>query len=93
MALSIASNAVSLGMSFLGGIFVPQEIMGENILIAARFIPTYWYTKVNDALYSLTIFDWEHMKDIYIALGIQLGFALAIFAIGLLVRKNRQLAD
>lgn len=93
VALSIASNAVSLGMSFLGGIFVPQEIMGENILVAARFIPTYWYTKVNDALYSLTIFDWEHMKDIYIALGIQLGFALAIFAIGLLVRKNRQLAD
>lgn len=92
-ALNVVPNAVGLGLCFLGGIFVPQDIMGENILVVARFVPTYWYTKVNDTLSTLLNFDWEHMKDIYLGMGIQLGFAAAIFTIGLVVRKNRQLAD
>lgn len=36
-------NIISLGFSFLGGIFVPLEILGDEVKVVSRFLPTYWY--------------------------------------------------
>lgn len=38
------SNVVALGSSFLGGIFVPEELLGENVLRIGKMLPAYWYT-------------------------------------------------
>ncbi|MCR5624080.1 MAG: ABC transporter permease [Lachnospiraceae bacterium] len=39
----IIVNIVSLGFSFLGGIFVPLEVLGDGVKSVGRFLPTYWY--------------------------------------------------
>lgn len=41
-------NTVSLGSSFLCGVFVQQELLGETVPSIARFLPAYWYVKAVD---------------------------------------------
>lgn len=41
--LQASSNVISLGMSFLGGIFIPLSLLGSGLVRIARFLPTYWY--------------------------------------------------
>ncbi len=88
-ALNAASNIVGLGMSFFCGVFVEQYMLPDVVLKIARFLPAYWYTKANDMLSGLynEAFDinlyWE-------AIGIQLLFATAIFAITLAAIKVRK---
>ena len=41
--ISIAANIIGLGFSFLGGVFVPLEIMSESIIKIGHFLPSYWY--------------------------------------------------
>lgn len=40
-AMSAAANVFALGTSFLSGVFVPQELLGSNVLTIASFTPTY----------------------------------------------------
>lgn len=42
-SLTMMSNILGLGMSFLGGIFVPLEFMSDKVVKAAHILPTYWY--------------------------------------------------
>ncbi len=43
-------NVISLGMSFLCGVFIPLEYMSGSVRKAAMFLPVYWYEKANDLL-------------------------------------------
>lgn len=87
--LNMIANIVGLGMSFLSGIFVEQSLLSPAVLRFARFLPAYWYTRVNDMLGGLsaepfdTAFYWK-------ALGIQFLFAIALFAATLAVSKLRK---
>lgn len=36
-------NIITIAFSFLGGIFVPLELLGEDVRNVGRFLPTYWY--------------------------------------------------
>lgn len=88
VGVNILSNIISLGMCFLCGIFVPQEVLSDNVLSAARFLPAYWYIRVNNMLSGVSgeIFSSSLcMKFI----GIEVLFALAIFAAALTVTKIR----
>ncbi|OYP42206.1 hypothetical protein CG709_04700, partial [Lachnotalea glycerini] len=38
--LNMISNVLGIGMSFLGGIFVPREVLGENVAKGAKRKPT-----------------------------------------------------
>ncbi|MFV0528532.1 MAG: ABC transporter permease [Lachnospiraceae bacterium] len=86
-AIAGIANVLSLFMSFLGGIFVPLDMLGDTIKVAARFIPTYWYTTVNNLLFSGRTFTGADEQLLYTGIGIQLGFACAFLAIGLLINK------
>ena len=76
-----AINVIALGMSFLGGVFVPQEIMGTQVLKVAKFLPSYWFIKANDAIGQIVEFNANSLllRPIYSSILIQLGFALVIF--------------
>lgn len=91
-AINMVANIVGLGMAFIGGVFVPQNMLSEQVLSVARFIPTYWYIRVNNMLagFSVEAFD----SEIYwTSIGIQLLFAAAAFALVLVItRLNRQKA-
>lgn len=90
-AQSGVSNILSLGMCFLTGVFVPQEFLGENVLSIAKFIPTYWYIKANKAASNLTNFNFDNMGPIISYMLIELGFAVAITSVALVMSKRKQL--
>lgn len=46
--INAASTVLSLGTSFISGVLVPQELLGENVLKIAKFFPTYYFIKIND---------------------------------------------
>lgn len=83
------SNVVGLGLSFISGVFVPMEFLGETTLQIARFTPAYWYTTANIAIGNLSNFDFSQTSSIYGNMLIQLGFAIAIIGIALVVNKKK----
>ena len=87
--VNIVSNILGLGMSFLGGVFVPQNMLSDKVLAFARFLPTYWYIRANNMLagFSTEVFD---MHLYWNAIGIQLLFALAAFTLTLAAAKLRR---
>lgn len=87
-----AINVITQGMSFLGGVFVPQSIMSESVLSVARFLPSYWYVRANDAIWTLSKFTAESLRPVYGGILVQLGFAVAIFSVTLLLSKERRLS-
>jgi len=85
-----AANIVALGSSFIGGVFVPQELLGETVLKIASFTPTYWYVRANGAIAALTDFNLETLAGFFSALAVQLGFAAAFVVIALVAEKSRR---
>lgn len=85
---SAVSNVVSLGLSFLSGVFVEQELLGENILRFARFEPVYWYVKAADGIRNLSDYSFKSIAGVLNAILIQLGFAVVIFLVTLALSKQ-----
>jgi ABC-2 type transport system permease protein len=90
---SAIANILSLGLCFLSGVFVPQEFLSSKVIVFASFNPTYWYVKANNAIGSVANFSFENISTIFIYMLIQLGFAVAIFSIALVVSKQRRIAN
>lgn len=84
------ANVVSLGFSFLGGIFVPLELLGDTMKNIARFTPTYWYIQANDDIIGIEKFSDINIGEFAKNCGIQLLFAAAFFCIGLAVLKHKR---
>lgn len=84
--LNMISNICGLGMSFLCGVFVPREVLGENVLAFAKFLPVYWYVNAVDAIQEVGNMT-SVRKDLVIAILIEVLFAVAIFAVALVVSR------
>lgn len=89
-AIVAVSNVLTLGLSFISGVFVPQEILGSFVLRIASFTPTYWYVKANNNIAVLAQFDFSHLEPIFLAMLIQIGFSLAFFAVALAIAKKKR---
>lgn len=88
-SLNMASNVLGLGLSFLGGIFVPLEFMSDKVVAFSKFLPTYWYVQANELTEKYTGTSAEMTKFLsYI--GIELIFALAIFTAALVASKVKR---
>lgn len=86
--VNIISNIVGLGMSFLCGGFVPQQMLSDSVLTVARFLPAYWYIRTNDMLAGISgeIFS----SSSYLTyIGIQFLFAVFLFISFILVNRIR----
>lgn len=83
------ANVLCLAMAFLGGSFVPQEIMSAQLLKIVTFTPNYWYVKSNDLLFGLQNFDWENIKPIFFNMGVMVLFGLAFVSIALVLTKQQ----
>ena len=84
-SISMVSNVLSLGMSFLTGVFVPLEFLGDGIIRLAHFLPSYWYILGVRLIDSGT--NGGDLGRLWQYMGIQLMFALAILAVGLAYSK------
>ena len=89
-ALTALVNIISLGFCFMGGVFVPQEVMSEKVLAFCKFVPSFWYVKVNDMLGGAIGITHQMRTDVWMGILVQVGFAAAIFALTLvLIKKTR----
>lgn len=84
------ANVVSLGFSFLGGVFVPLELLGDTMKNIARFTPSYWYIQANNAIIGVEKFSDIDMGEFAKDCGVQLLFALAFFCVGLAVLRHKR---
>ena len=72
-------------MSFLTGIFVPLEFLGDGIIKLAHLLPSYWYILGVRLIDNYT--EGADLGLLWQYIGIQLLFAVAIIAIGLAYSK------
>ncbi len=89
-ALDMVSNTIGLGMSFLGGIFVPLEFMSSSVLKFSKFLPTYWYVLTNQTIETFNSSK-EQYNIIIRNLGIEVLFALIIFIVAIGLQRFRVL--
>ena len=89
-AISALSTGLSLGLSFLSGMFVPQKLLGAPVLKVASFTPTYWFVKANDTIGTIGSCTWTELSRLAGYMGIQLGFAAAIISIALVISKRKR---
>ncbi|MDR5659263.1 ABC transporter permease [Serpentinicella sp. ANB-PHB4] len=85
-------NCLSLGLSFLGGSFVPQAFLSDQLRIIGIFNPISWYVRVNDAIGNLTSITQSSLQPIIYGILVQLAFAVALLAIALVVIKQKRLS-
>lgn len=86
--IAAMTNVISLGMSFLSGIFVPMEVLSEGIRKVAKILPAYWYSKCCSCISLNTNFGTAEIKQLGTYMGIELLFAVAIFIIALVAIKK-----
>jgi len=90
VTLQAIVQVIALGFSFIAGVFVPQEFLGEGVLAAARFTPTYWYVRSNDMLNTASAANPVDMGILLQGIGIQVAFAVALFAVALALGREKR---
>ena len=83
-------NVLSIGLCFLGGVFVPYEFFGDAVLKVAKFVPTYWYAVTNTKIGAMTEMTSSLAHDVFWQVGLVLGYALVIFAVTIVIIANRR---
>lgn len=89
-AISAASNVLSLGPSFISGVFVPQELLGQNVLSIAKFTPTYWYVTANNMIDAMKETNSETIMQIFSNTAVVFGFGVAFLIISFVLGRRRQ---
>ena len=88
--VSAVVNVLSLGMSFLCGVFVDLDILNKGVRTAAQFLPVYWYETVNGLLANNASFSHSQQISLFTGYGLQLLFAAVFIGVGLVISRNRQ---
>ena len=89
-ALTGIANIISLGMCFLGGVFVPLEFMGSHVKAVSHFLPIYWYEKANDHLANFAHMTVSIREQFFKAVIIQLVFVGAFICLTLVIEKYKR---
>ncbi|NLY77700.1 MAG: ABC transporter permease [Tissierellia bacterium] len=84
-AITALSTVLSLGTSFISGVMVPQELLGDKVLAIAKFFPMYYFVKINDSMI-------KSLLEVRYELFMQLLFAVVFLLIGLIFSKRAQKA-
>lgn len=83
------SNVITLGLCFLGGVFVPIEMLNGGTKKVSVFLPTYWYSKINGILGDFAQLDPELLRTVWQGLFIQILFSAACFGVTMAVVRAR----
>lgn len=85
-------NCVALGSCFLGGAFVPQEMLSDAVVKISMINPVYWYIHANDMISSMSKFNFTTLRPVIFEFMILLAFALTFLSIGLVTIKQKSLS-
>lgn len=88
-ALGGAVQIIGLGSAFLTGVFVNQEVLGDAVLAIGRFLPQYWYVRSNNMLSNAATLSQGQTHMFWQSIAIQLAFAVALFIITFVVKKQK----
>lgn len=77
------ANFISIGMAFLSGIFIPEEVLGETVQNIARFLPLYHFTQI----YAEPGITWS---ESLIHVMILILFIIAMLIIGIIFENKRK---
>lgn len=88
-----AANIITLTLCFLGGIFVPLSMLGENVKKIAHFLPSYWYSDTVGKIVGLTEYQGAGIRQVWMGLLIQWGFTAAILSVALVLNRYRSRAE
>lgn len=84
------SNVVSLGSSFLGGVFVPVEFLGPGVSAIGKALPAYWYTAGIRAVTEATDLGTRVPPGYLNSMGILALMMCVLLAAGMLVQRMRR---
>lgn len=87
-AQQAVANVLSLGLCFISGVFVPQELLGKTVMSLASFTPTYWYVKN-----ILNLRSASGLLPVTYGILIQLGFAVVFLILSLVVAKQKSVSN
>lgn len=82
-------NVISLGMSFICGVFVSMDILGKGVKTLARFLPVYWYEVGNNLLARNHSLSTSQITELWQCYGIQLLFAFSFLAVAMVIRRKK----
>lgn len=85
--VSMFANIIGLGGSFLTGIFVDRSLLGPGVLAIGKFFPCYWYVNVENELLN---FKNHNSQTILYGYGMQILFAVVLFALGIVLSKSKK---
>jgi len=83
--LNMIANVVGLSFGFLGGVFVPVELMSGGVLKVAKFVPSYWYGRTNETIWKME--SLAEAGDIYPNMLVTGAFAVAVIAAAMVVNR------
>lgn len=89
-AISVITQIISLGMSFISGAFVPQELLSGSVLNVAKFTPAYWYVAINNKIASVETVKTAVIKDCVLHNAVILIFTAAFFAVALVIANKKK---
>lgn len=84
-------NVVSLSFAFLGGSFVPQEMLGNSVKLLGSFTPNFWFVKSCNTIIKMPTYEFQEIVPLLQNMGIVLGFALLSLVLALFVTKQRKI--
>lgn len=88
-SLDMVGNVSGLGLSFLGGIFVPLELLSKGVVAFARFLPAYWYIKAGDVADQFNGSSADIHQYLYY-IGVEFLFVIAALSIALAIAKLKR---
>jgi len=83
-------NVLSLGMSFLCGVFAPMEMLDANVAKIAQYLPFTWFEKVNALLADAAAVTPALRAGVWRGIGVQALFAAAFFAASFAVGRVKE---
>lgn len=85
--LNMIANTIGLAFSFLGGVFVPIELMNKGMQKVAKFVPSYWYVSSNNDIWKIK--SLSEAGDVYRNYLVMLAFAGALLAVAMMLNRLR----
>lgn len=92
-ATDAVATIISLGGSFISGVFVDQSMLSETVLKVSSFFPTYWFVLANDTITSLSEYTRKSILPIAQYMLVELAFAAAFFSITLVLSQYKRRAE
>ncbi|MCL2889344.1 MAG: ABC transporter permease [Eggerthellaceae bacterium] len=89
LVLNAVGNIIGLVLSFLGGVWLPLELMGDAVASVARFTPTFYFTDTINKAIVLRDFSSASITPILSNISVILLFAAAIFTVSLVAGRMR----